>query len=52
MDVPPSKKEKNSTTDVSFWQAFMFWLKLGFIRFVSPVGQVFIMHQELAENRR
>ncbi|MDP3282037.1 MAG: chromate transporter, partial [Nitrosomonas sp.] len=37
---------------VSFWQAFMFWLKLGFISFGGPAGQISIMHQELVENRR
>ena len=37
---------------VSFWQAFAFWLKLGFISFGGPAGQISIMHQELVENRR
>ncbi|RYD69862.1 MAG: chromate transporter, partial [Sphingobacteriales bacterium] len=37
---------------VSFWQAFRFWLKLGFISFGGPAGQISIMHQELVENRR
>lgn len=37
---------------VSFWQAFWFWLKLGFISFGGPAGQISIMHQELVENRR
>lgn len=37
---------------VSFWQAFRFWLKLGFISFGGPAGQIAIMHQELVENRR
>ena len=30
----------------------MFWLKLGFISFGGPAGQISIMHQELVENRR
>lgn len=38
--------------DVSFWEAFLFWLKLGFISFGGPAGQIAIMHQELVENRR
>ena len=37
---------------VSFRQAFVFWLNLGFISFGGPAGQISIMHQELAENRR
>lgn len=37
--------------DVSFWQAFRFWLKLGFISFGGPAGQIAIMHQELVERR-
>ena len=37
---------------VSFWQAFGFWLKLGFISFGGPAGQISLMHQELVENRR
>ena len=37
---------------VSFWQAFAFWLKLGFVSFGGPAGQIAIMHQELVENRR
>jgi chromate transporter len=37
---------------VSIWQAFTFWLKLGFISFGGPAGQIAIMHQELVENRR
>lgn len=37
---------------VSFWQAFAFWLKLGFISFGGPAGQIALMHQELVERRR
>jgi chromate transporter len=32
--------------------AFRFWLKLGFISFGGPAGQIAIMHQELVERRR
>jgi chromate transporter len=37
---------------ISFREAFVFWLKLGFISFGGPAGQISIMHQELVENRR
>src|SRR5436189_1893203 len=39
-------------TKVSFAQAFAFWLKLGFISFGGPAGQIAIMHEELVERRR
>ncbi len=44
-DIPPPE-------NVSFWQAFRFWLRLGFISFGGPAGQIAIMHQELVEERR
>lgn len=37
---------------VGFWEAFAFWLKLGFVSFGGPAGQIAIMHQELVEKRR
>lgn len=37
---------------VSFRQAWRFWLKLGFISFGGPAGQIAIMHAELVERRR
>jgi len=37
---------------VSLGEAFRFWLKLGFISFGGPTGQIAIMHQELVERRR
>ncbi len=36
----------------TFGEAFRFWLKLGFISFGGPAGQIAIMHQELVERRR
>ncbi|HYN86308.1 MAG TPA: chromate efflux transporter [Pyrinomonadaceae bacterium] len=37
---------------VSFGEAFRFWLKLGWISFGGPAGQIAIMHRELVERRR
>ncbi len=37
---------------VSLAQAFWFWLKLGFVSFGGPAGQIAIMHTELVERRR
>jgi chromate transporter len=37
---------------VSFGEALRFWLKLGFISFGGPAGQIAIMHGELVERRR
>jgi chromate transporter len=37
---------------VGFWEAFRFWLKLGFISFGGPAGQIAVMHAELVERRR
>src|SRR4028118_1832984 len=37
---------------VGFWEAFWFWVKLGFINFGGPAGQIAIMHRELVERKR
>ena len=44
--------EAGTPPPVSPWEAFRFWLKLGFISFGGPTGQIAIMHQELVERRR
>ncbi len=33
-------------------EAFRYWLKLGFISFGGPAGQIALMHEELVERRR
>jgi chromate transporter len=37
---------------VSFREAFWYWLKLGFVSFGGPTGQIAIMHQDLVERKR
>jgi chromate transporter len=37
---------------VSLREAFRYWLKLGFISFGGPTGQIAIMHQDLVERKR
>ena len=45
--------EKNAEiTDPSFAEALKFWVKLGFISFGGPAGQIAIMHKELVERRK
>ncbi|MBK5351403.1 chromate efflux transporter [Pseudomonas sp. TH41] len=53
-DTPSSATDLNQTTPepVSLREALRFWLKLGFISFGGPAGQISIMHQELVERRR
>jgi chromate transporter len=40
------------TPSVPFREALRFWVKLGFISFGGPAGQVAIMHRELVEQRK
>jgi chromate transporter len=41
-----------TTKSVPFWEAFRFWVKLGFISFGGPTGQIAIMHSELVEKKQ
>ena len=37
---------------LTLWQALAFWLKLGFISFGGPAGQIGIMHEFLVEKKK
>ena len=53
-DTPPAADtiEAGNATPVSSGEAFRFWLKLGFINFGGPAGQIAIMHRELVDRQR
>ena len=37
---------------VTFGEAFRYWIKLGFINFGGPAGQIALMHRDLVERRK
>lgn len=43
---------QSTASHPSFAEAFRFWLKLGFISFGGPAGQIAIMQSELVEKKR
>ena len=48
----PALSRVEPTRGVSFGEALKFWLKLGFISFGGPAGQIAVMHRELVEQKR
>ncbi|HEY4081019.1 MAG TPA: chromate efflux transporter [Burkholderiaceae bacterium] len=42
----------NSEITLTRAEAFGYWLKLGFLSFGGPAGQIALMHEELVERRR
>jgi chromate transporter len=51
MKTEPARDQQQIKA-VGFWEAFRFWVKLGFINFGGPAGQIAIMHRELVETKR
>src|SRR5919202_2123129 len=52
METETSTTVEAKTKPVGFWEAFWFWVRLGFINFGGPAGQIAIMHRELVEKKR
>ncbi|HEX8282254.1 MAG TPA: chromate efflux transporter [Pyrinomonadaceae bacterium] len=46
------RQREPSSRRVTFAEALRFWVKLGWISFGGPAGQIAIMHRELVERRR
>ena len=51
-DSAKPSSEVAAPAAVSLREASWYWLRLGFISFGGPAGQISIMHQELVERRR
>ena len=53
-EITPKEQTLEETTPSAptFKQAFWYWLKLGFISFGGPAGQIAIMHKDLVEDKR
>ena len=49
---PAAPEQPERPRPVGFGEALRFWLKLGFVSFGGPAGQIAIMHSELVERRR
>jgi chromate transporter len=47
-----SSQPSAAPAPVTLAQAYLYWLKLGFISFGGPAGQIAIMHHDLVEKKR
>ena len=52
LDEQPENSPGKAGALVPFREAFRYWLRLGFINFGGPAGQIAIMHDELVNRKR
>ncbi len=52
MSAEPAVESRESPAMPTRAEALRYWLRLGFISFGGPAGQIAIMHEELVERRR
>jgi len=52
VDTATAEIPDSPPAPVSLGEAFRYWLKLGFISFGGPTGQIAIMHEDLVERKR
>jgi chromate transporter len=50
--APSGALPTHAPPPVSLLQAFLYWLRLGFLSFGGPAGQIAMMHTDLVEHRR
>jgi chromate transporter len=51
-ETEKERPQSESPRSVGFWEAFRYWLRLGFISFGGPAGQIAIMQRDLVDRRR
>lgn len=57
-NLPLNEGDKKNTvifqpsSGITLWEAFRYWLKLGFISFGGPTGQIAIMYKDLVEKKK
>jgi chromate transporter len=51
-ETEEERAQSEGPRNVGFWEAFRYWLRLGFISFGGPAGQIAIMQRDLVDRRR